>query len=312
VAFDRTYKAAVAKALESKKSIGKSEKYCPIDDADFARLQDFFDRSNSARLQQEVLFKICYGFGFRGREWLRGLTKDDVRVEIQGGIKFVDLLKSTAEKAVTARDPSVQKSIILAATPDSPHTCPVQAIEMYFAKFPPGVTCLWPKPLTRPTPDGYWYHDTLVVGKNSLNEFMKNLCQMTGLGCRSHTNHCIRASVVTNLLEAGASAAEVQVVTGHKRQESVEIYNKRVKFAKKVQLSHEMSSRLSTRNSLQPSLEGSSQSVSANSAAQLGHSHDNCQLVRPNAEVGIKSLAIASQQTFVNCQFDSCTFYIKP
>jgi len=41
-------------------------------------LKNYLNRSDPTRLQREVIFNIIWHFGFRGREWLRGLNKDSV------------------------------------------------------------------------------------------------------------------------------------------------------------------------------------------------------------------------------------------
>ena len=119
--------------------------YPEIESSDMIRLNEYFDRSDPTRLQDEVFFSICYFFGFRGREWLRDLTKDSVvlRKSPDGG-DYIDLLKETAEKNVRAEKHHSVKQAIMTATPDNPSKCPVEALKIYLSKLP--TQCLWPKP----------------------------------------------------------------------------------------------------------------------------------------------------------------------
>ncbi|MEL7309477.1 MAG: DUF3504 domain-containing protein, partial [Pseudomonadota bacterium] len=192
----------------------------------------------------EVFFSICYFFGFRGREWLRDLTKDSVvlRKSPDGG-DYIDLLKETAEKNVRAEKHHSVKQAIMTATPDNPSKCPVEALKIYLSKLP--TQCLWPKP-RRNWSDEHFFSDKQVLGKNTLMGMMKDISKRARLSC-IYSNHSIRSTVVTNLQEKNHSVEDCQLVTGQKRKESVERYLKRKSFSQKQQIS----------NSLTESLRGS-------------------------------------------------------
>ena len=73
--------------------------YPEIEQSDMKKLNEYFNRSDPVRLQDEVFFSLCYFFGFRGREWLRNLAKDSIVLrETSDGIEYIDLVKGTAEK----------------------------------------------------------------------------------------------------------------------------------------------------------------------------------------------------------------------
>ena len=42
--------------------------YPEIEQSDMKKLNEYFNRSDPVRLQDEVFFSLCYFFGFRGRE----------------------------------------------------------------------------------------------------------------------------------------------------------------------------------------------------------------------------------------------------
>ena len=80
----------------------------------------------------------------------------------------------------------------------------------------------------------------LVLGKHKLNDLMKDISIRAGLS-RIYTNHCIRASTVTELSEKVFDKNLIAIVSGHKRLESVERYTARCTMNKKIKLSNALS-----------------------------------------------------------------------
>ena len=79
-----------------------------------------------------------------------------------------------------------------------------------------------------------WY-DNQVVGCDSLNNAMKNLSQKAKLS-QIYTNHCIRATVVTNLDEEGFEARHIMVISSHKSENSIKSYSSKCPENKKKQM----------------------------------------------------------------------------
>ena len=65
----------------------------------------------------------------------------------------------------------------------------------------------------------------MALGNNQLKDMMPNLSVRANLSKR-YTNHCLRATVVTTLKDAGFSNHEVCAVTGHQNQASIENYDR--------------------------------------------------------------------------------------
>ena len=87
--------------------------------------------------------------------------------------------------------------------------------------------------------------DKQVLGKHTLNEMMAVISKAAELSM-IYTNHCVRSTVVTVLNEKGFDSNEIKSVTGHKRTESIERYNKRMRLDKKKELSNALTQSLST------------------------------------------------------------------
>ncbi len=72
---------------------------------------------------------------------------------------------------------------------------------------------------------------------------MKNLSIKAGLS-KIYTNHCICATVGTNLDEAGFEACHIMIVTGHKSETSIKKYTSKTPVCKKRQMFDKLSSKM--------------------------------------------------------------------
>ena len=93
--------------------------------------------------------------------------------------------------------------------------------------------------------DGEWYENS-PVGPHPLESFMKRISKEAGLS-QSYTNHCIRATVITNLDDAGFEARHIKAVSGHKSDETIKNYAVRCPENKKREMSDALSNRLNSR-----------------------------------------------------------------
>ena len=244
------------------------------------------------------------------REWLRDITKDSLKIQVSvNGKTYVDLSRPPNEKNVkpstSRRHYESIKTILMYALPDHPDKCPVEAIRLYLSKLPTSSSTLFPKPKSISNLKNEWYHDKLVLGKNSLNDMMKSISTKAGLSM-TFTNHCIRATVVTELNEKGYSVQEIQTVTGHKRPESVSKYIKRTTPTKKQKMSNDLSSSLHglrTANHIEPA----GASNERNQIQQTNHGQSNTH--QSHSEIRLSSNQLGS--FFQDCKFSNCSFYLS-
>ena len=62
-----------------------------INDEDLEKLEHYFNRSDAARLQEEVFFNILYPFGYRGRKWIRDIKVSSIQIhQDQNNVEFVE------------------------------------------------------------------------------------------------------------------------------------------------------------------------------------------------------------------------------
>ena len=72
---------------------------------------------------------------------------------------------------------------------------------------------------------------------------MKKLSETAGLS-KGYTNHCIRATVISNLDNAGFEARHIRAVSGHKSDETIKAYAVRCPEVKKKEMSDALSTKL--------------------------------------------------------------------
>ena len=118
---------------------------------------------------------------------------------------------------------------------------PVACFELYISKLNPNLDALWQKPKGKIIGTEEFWFENVPIGRDSLNDFMKNLSKKAGLG-KIYTNHCIRATTVTNLNEKGFEARDIMATTGHKNESSIRSYATKCPSNKRREMSDALSS----------------------------------------------------------------------
>lgn len=83
------------------------------------------------------------------------------------------------------------------------------------------------------------------MGVHTIGNLMKKMSSSANLS-KPYTAHCIRSTVVTNLFNKGLSTQDIQCVTGHKNENSVKKYIRRVGDDKKQKFSLALNSSFMT------------------------------------------------------------------
>ena len=204
-----------------------SESKEPISHSDLKKLNEsgLLSINNPQYLQNKVIFDIMTHFGRRGREGLRSLKKDSFKiVNDADGHKYIGMTFNESDKTHHGIDSREQNKAPRMYATDS-ETCPVKAYVKYISKLNPECEALFQKPLSKFELDNdVWYGKT-PAGVNHLYNFMSRLSDQAGLS-RKYTNHCIRATVASNLCEAGVSNQGIMSVTGHRNVQSLNSYIK--------------------------------------------------------------------------------------
>ena len=197
----------------------------------------YFDRSTPERLQEECFFIIEYYLGTRGREWIRYLKKENIKIETdsQGKtfieIKNLNTMQKNCQPAVNNSPNQNLKQCRIYAT-DIEGSCPVEAMKLLLQRLPDECCNLFYKPMSNWHSAKYWYNPKMVYGIHKIGDMMKQISIKAKLS-KTYTSHCVRSTVVTNLFNKGFAAQDIQCVTGHRNENSVKRYIKRVDDNKK-------------------------------------------------------------------------------
>ena len=99
---------------------------------------------------------------------------------------------------------------------------PVMAFEFYVKKLHPENPHLFSKAKKHYSKEEFWYTKE-VIGKNTLASIMKEISKKAGLS-QIYTNHCVRASTVTHLYQAGVNTQQICSITKHKNESTLSHY----------------------------------------------------------------------------------------
>ena len=99
---------------------------------------------------------------------------------------------------------------------------PVKAFKLYRNKLNPGADIFWQQPKVKLLDLNKEWYDASAVGGDPLNLTMKEISKNAELSMM-YTNHCILATVVTNLNEA----RDIMARTGHRSESGIRSYAKK-------------------------------------------------------------------------------------
>lgn len=293
-------RAMVGKYLNSSQE--KKNTYEAISKNDMNKIRHYFDRSSLQKLQDEVLFNVIFYFGLRGRENLRSLTTDCIKInEDDSGVKYcfvnTTMLSKNVKASLNSKENADLKQARMYETQEK-DTCPVESFKKYKEYFTSESTypSLFPKILQNGR-----LSTAAALGKTSLDNLMKRLSNTLELS-KKYTNHCIRVSVVTVMREQGASTNDIMLVTGHKNAASVHRYERKRRdedlrvISKKLTLATTSSPnedyenmKVSTTNSKPQSINYFNLKISTNRVSENGQEQTKLSMAQENEETsGVK------------------------
>ena len=214
----RVFKCFSATLKRKGKGVVKHKSAIPQEDME--KIQDSLDLDDPQGLQDKVFIDIMLYFCNRGRENLREMTRDSFEVCEEGGKCYITL-KDTLTK--NNREDDVEKSQGGIMTATNGPRCPVASFLQYKDKLNPQCEWFWQrvKPKDQLHPSGPWYANA-PLGKNIIGEKMKRISSHAGT--KQYTNHCLRATSISTLQNAGFRDREIMSVSGHHSESSLKHY----------------------------------------------------------------------------------------
>ena len=218
----------------------------PVSSEDFQKLyaSPIVATDNPEGLQNKVFIDIMVHLCNHSRENLREMKQTDFAIATDSsGSRYVFMShdKLTKNHRVDIADESSQKGRMY-ELPGLPN-CPVMSFEKYLAKLNPDLVAFWQKPKAKVADsDNLWYH-SIPLGKNVLGDKMKTLSVAANLS-NTYTNHCLRATFITALDQAGFEARHIMTVSGQKSEASIRSYSRHVSDEQKQNMSRVLSAHM--------------------------------------------------------------------
>eukprot|EP00117_Sycon_ciliatum_P047134 scpid32472/ scgid33697/ len=185
-----------------------------ITDTDMAKLGRYFSQytTSAVVLTESVWFAITYHFALRGCENQETMTKKDLILKKDDdGRDFVELATDFCTKnhqgGIASRDKPSDGRI---QQPEQVH-----AVKLLLESLSPKSERLF-QMASRSVKPGTQAFNGLPLGKNTIKAMMKRISNKANLS-RSYTNHCVRATAVQKLVDAGVSETAIMGTTGHRQ-----------------------------------------------------------------------------------------------
>lgn len=198
----------------------------PISDSDMKLLGQYFQRwqTDPVILQETVWFMLCFHFGRRGREGWAQMTIDSLVVaeETVGENQIKYVKENKTEQTKNHQGGARQKEQDYSSRNMYGHG--VEVFEFYLHKLDKKCQRLFQKANKNlhQTSDSTWFAPQ-PLGKTSLSNMMQSISRKSSLS-KVYTCHSVRASTITTLFQAGASAQMIMQVTKHKNESSLNHY----------------------------------------------------------------------------------------
>ena len=192
---------------------------------DLAKMYDseVLSHQNPAALQRKVFFETVLHFGRRGREGLREMKKSDIVFELdENGKEYATLAGNPLEKnhqGFSSR--KGEHTQIMYSTGDI--NCPLTSLKFYLTKLNEKCEALFQRAKDVKWENSPTWYVNSPLGVNPLGSMMPAISKDAQLSM-IYTNHCICATKVSTLRQAGVDRSDIVAVTGHRNEQSQDHY----------------------------------------------------------------------------------------
>ncbi len=201
---------------------------------------------NPIILRYKVWYDLAIHFVSRGQEFHEQLTTRSFNFQFDDShTEFVTLTHETKEKTrqgglESDEGPSDKR---MYATND-PSTCPVNALKMLLTKTDPLATSLFnhcnKAAIQSPASESTWFIAT-PVKKYQFSRFLADISKHASCS-RQYTSHCLRATAIQTLSDAGFELRHIMYMSGHKNESSIRSYSRECSTQQKQAISHSLAS----------------------------------------------------------------------
>ena len=235
--FEESRKVLAAKRRSLVNTHGKGNKPHAADALDDKEEDALFDSGefgleNPVSLQRTIWWFLSLHFGFRARDESRKLRWGDVELQ-QDPLTGQERLVWLAERGTKTRigqEHGHQRSFQPKIFATDNNRCPIKFYKAFEShrpaemKKPDSPFYLAVRHHRKPT-DTIWYMKS-PLGKNEIGKFMVKAAEKAGLGSsgKKLTNHSVRKTCISRLLDANVPETFVAQLSGHKNINSLQHY----------------------------------------------------------------------------------------
>ena len=204
-----------------------------------------YSDNNPVILRFRVWYNIAIHFVSRGLEFHQQLNLNSfVFHKDENDREFVVLSHETKQKnwqgGLDSGEAASDKRMYAIADSDK---CPVKNLKLLLAKTDPTATSLFnhcsKDALVTPNEERIWY-TTKSVKQYQFSRFMSDISKQSKCS-KSYTAHCLRATAIQGMSDAGFELRHIMFMSGHKNESSVRSYNRSCSTNQKEALSDTLS-----------------------------------------------------------------------
>ena len=235
-AFSRSRSVLVAKrkSLVKEGRGNKSNASCELTDEEEAKLFETgkFGNHNPLALHRTLLWFLSMQFGFRARDESRKLCWGDIVLDVDA-VTGREVLVWTAErgsKTSQGLKGGHQRQFCPKPFATGTNRCPVLYYNLFKARRPQKANSP-ESPFSMTVNHQTWrqsqvWYKGSPLGKNEIGKFMSTAAKNVGLAAQNKkiSNHSVRKTSISRLLDAGVPGNFVMQLSGHKNLQSLSSY----------------------------------------------------------------------------------------
>ncbi|XP_062568618.1 uncharacterized protein LOC134230786 [Saccostrea cucullata] len=284
-----------------------------IPQADLLKISAYlFDTENPITLRFRTWFIISMQFVTRGLEFHHQLKRDSFVFKTdENGDEYVTLSHETKQKNWQGGIDSTEnpKEKRMYAVPSAGDKCPLKTLKLFISKTDPNAEFLFNRcikaALSSPENLEIWY-DNIPLKPYQFTRFMADISKHSDCS-RRYTAHCLRATAIQGMNDAGYEIRHIMHMSGHKSEASVRSYNRDCTTIQKKNMSDTLS-RL-TVSTCSPGCIPKSQTE--DQSQSIDRMSSNVPISASSSNPGIVSLQssnILSAGFMANSTFNNCVF----
>lgn len=284
-----------------------------ISPTDLMKIQTYLGNAaaNPLILRHCVWYNISIHFVTRGIEFHNQLRLNSFEFLVDEIGEYASLTHETKQKnyqgGTRSDEAPYDKRMYATGTPN----CPLAMLRLLITKTDPAATMLFnqynAEAVTLPRSTAHWF-TAKPLSKRTFSSFMPDISKWANTS--RYTAHCLRATAIQYLNDAGHETRHIMFLSGHRNESSIRSYNRSVSSLQKKSLSSTLSAiavgRAPTSQSTVPAV------MSPQNQLSLPSSDVQRPAIMPTVSVSTNNNNFTATPGFLsNSSFTGCTFNFR-